>query len=529
MYNVIVIDDDLQLANNLSKTINQKIDSFSVISCFSNGNDAVDFLLDNNNEVDLVISDIEMPYIDGFQLAQKVKNRYPNIDIILMMGYSAYEYAKKAIDLDVEALIKKPIATEELMVVLNKLKIKLDKKKKEKIYVENLKEYQENSLPVVKDSILYSLVKNSNKELFEEDKLKYLDLNFDYQNYLIVSLELSERIIRNNTRIDDILLAIRLIAKREIESISDFESFRVYEKLFFIIKFNQYDNVFVSNLDGAFNNIVLQINQQFNIPCSIGISSVFSDLNLINNAYEQAKQAVGYSLFMGLNKIYYYDNHIDSDDQTISMHDLQELGHNITYNNLDKIYDSLNVLKAKIKELKNINDYYFMLTEILNIILNKSENIQEIYKVFGDEDNFYLKLIVNKNLDNVFEKFKNICKFIKSDNEKVLSNNVQNNAKIAIDYIEHNYTDSSLTLESVAKYVNLSVSYICYLLKKEHNTTFVKYLTKLRINEAKSLLKNTNMKIIDVAEKVGYSDAYYFSHNFKKITGFSPKEYRIKK
>ena len=94
-----------------------------------------------------------------------------------------------------------------------------------------------------------------------------------------------------------------------------------------------------------------------------------------------------------------------------------------------------------------------------------------------------------------------------------------------IRYIEENYTDPDISLDKLSEGISLSVSYISSLLKS-HDTSFVKYLTTLRIQKAKELLANQDNKIIEIAEMVGYLDPYYFSHCFKKTTGLSPREYR---
>ena len=102
----------------------------------------------------------------------------------------------------------------------------------------------------------------------------------------------------------------------------------------------------------------------------------------------------------------------------------------------------------------------------------------------------------------------------------------QKNLSKIINYIDSHYRDNDLSLELLAEKVDISVSYISAILKKEKNTTFVKYLTTLRMEKAKELLKNPNNKIVDIAESIGFSEPYYFSHSFKKYQGVSPKEYR---
>lgn len=99
--------------------------------------------------------------------------------------------------------------------------------------------------------------------------------------------------------------------------------------------------------------------------------------------------------------------------------------------------------------------------------------------------------------------------------------------KKAVAYISQNF-EKLLTRDDIAKAVGVTPNYVSVLFRKGFDMTFVEYLTNLRISEAKKLLENTDKKIYQIAEAVGFDDAYYFSKNFKNVIGMSPKEYRIK-
>jgi len=118
--------------------------------------------------------------------------------------------------------------------------------------------------------------------------------------------------------------------------------------------------------------------------------------------------------------------------------------------------------------------------------------------------------VLNTFLDTVYES-RNI------KNARLLSD--------AMRYINENY-NRNLTLESVAQHVYISPFYLSHMFKEELGFTFLEYLTKLRIEEAKKLLMEKDMTIIEVASEVGYEDAGYFSKVFKKYTGISPAQYR---
>jgi two-component system, response regulator YesN len=98
----------------------------------------------------------------------------------------------------------------------------------------------------------------------------------------------------------------------------------------------------------------------------------------------------------------------------------------------------------------------------------------------------------------------------------------------ALAYVDHNYSDPTLSLNKVCEHLDISISYLSMLMKREKETTFNKYVVSVRMEKAKELLKRTNHKIIEIATMCGYNEVYYFSHSFKKYTGVSPKQYREK-
>lgn len=84
-------------------------------------------------------------------------------------------------------------------------------------------------------------------------------------------------------------------------------------------------------------------------------------------------------------------------------------------------------------------------------------------------------------------------------------------------YIENNYTDSNISLETITNELNISVSYLSMLLKKQKGVTFNKELIKYRMEKAKELLRFSKEKIVNIAKIVGYNEVYYFSHSFKNM------------
>jgi two-component system response regulator YesN len=128
-------------------------------------------------------------------------------------------------------------------------------------------------------------------------------------------------------------------------------------------------------------------------------------------------------------------------------------------------------------------------------------------------------------LDEVAKRIHETFKFIENVMLKQRDSYGKRQAMLALDYIEKNYADSSVTLNSVCSALAMSTSYFSSIFKNYTGETFIECLTKKRMEKAKLLLEQGNMKTYEIAEAVGYSDAHYFSISFKKAVGKSPTEY----
>ena len=113
--------------------------------------------------------------------------------------------------------------------------------------------------------------------------------------------------------------------------------------------------------------------------------------------------------------------------------------------------------------------------------------------------------------------------------QELNSSSGQRQGMLAMDYIQKNYMDPGLSLNSICSYLNISTSYFSTIFKEMTGETFIEVLTRVRMEKAKELLENTTMKNYEIAEKVGFSDPHYFGISFKKITGKTPTEYAREK
>ena len=123
-YAVLLVDDEEEVIQVIMKKINWEGLGFSVIGYANNGMKALEMM--EEFQPDVVMTDIKMPYMDGMELAGHIKADYPATKLVSFTGFDEFEYAKKAIKLNVIEYILKPVNVEELTAILKKIKKNLD-------------------------------------------------------------------------------------------------------------------------------------------------------------------------------------------------------------------------------------------------------------------------------------------------------------------------------------------------------------------------------------------------------------------
>lgn len=267
---------------------------------------------------------------------------------------------------------------------------------------------------------------------------------------------------------------------------------------------------------------------RFDNEINIGLADGFIDINALKDAYKSAVNILRYKTINGTGNVFYSEENRLHGSLNFDGMDGEFLGNSIKsksnidiMKNLDKIFEKIDVQRV------TFNDYKLYITEIINSILSviKEEHI-DIEKVFGYDLEIYEKMAewnsVNEAYKWISEKAittSNLINVQKFTTTKVLLEQTKY-------FIEKNYTDSNLSVKSISKELHVSSTYLSTIFKKEMNMSIVAYITKLRLEKSKNLLKSTNRTACSIAELVGYSDSNYFSYVFKKEYGVSPSKYR---
>lgn len=188
-YRVVLADDEPEVLRSIQRTLDWEKYGFSVVGAFLNGLDVLEFL--ENHDVDIVFTDIRMPFMDGIELMHKIKEKYPYIKLVIISGYDDFQYAKEALIHGVLDYILKPINAREMSEVLQKVKDKMDTELEEKQSIQKLRKLYLENQPIIRENFLNRLVLGNIKE----KALSYRKMSQDGDVIYMEDIDKSEQVI----------------------------------------------------------------------------------------------------------------------------------------------------------------------------------------------------------------------------------------------------------------------------------------------------------------------------------------------
>lgn len=506
-YHVLVAEDEPLILHNIAKKIEKCSAELQIVGKVQNGEEALDVL--STTSVDILVTDIEMPGMNGLDLIRCVREMYPSIHIVILSGYSNFEYARSALRYGVDDYLLKPIDQESLNQILQGLCLKL--KEEQRFSSRNVLSFalnhSSNEQPSFQDtnqlpSALHDgsfflihitlgnistgthLLQSSSNQAFGEiweklpfkqcfknssflDRFWLIDEKAASQKFLILHIE------PDNTTLNYYLL---LLKKFLSEQLQDFPyliltyytpiSYRkLWEKAEFLrSSVNNWSYPFCQNTFVLSEDIPLPEQEPANIMEAF-------NLLFVQHTQESFMQV----LHTTIKKIILYPTPL----LCHCLHLIYEAASSVFHADKQECTLEKNTILNSLPMLKTPEDFYAAIDSSLSELAMKNT-------VLTDSTTLSLRLK---------------------------------------EYIELNFKEQ-ISLTELSDTFGYTPSYINRIFKKDYGLSPLQYLTNLRICRAKDLLnQNPDINIYTVSESVGYSDPRYFSRIFKNEMGMSPSEW----
>ena len=542
MYNVFFVEDQAILRESTRTSDIWSKDRFNLCGVAGNGRDAWEQI--RQMDIDIVITDIRMPFLDGLELTRLLRRHLPHVRVIILSGYNDFEYARQALSEGVVEYVLKPIRTSDLLGPLEKAVQSIDLERSSRIYIHEM-EQKLNTAEVLKRLQLLvdmSLEAKPVSDLRRRAEALGIPVEKNYIAGVVVKSD--------GTGLYKEMSGPLLAAEMET-AISEHLAGRpdVY-----VFNRNGRDVRLLFVADGARNKQEKLKNKLSEVIADIRalLDKTFHGLHVIIciGRIEKGIEGVARSFSsadMAVSLKFLFDGDLNTLDLNHPMS--QQLSSCSADAKPLLSLDRGQIVEEMIVSSSPDNVHAVVRQLVLNVEQETSSREQRMYAIIDILGNVYKFVSSEPRPDNE--------RIMEADVYSFLIENIDNQEKIidyiaalairvvesrkqlsafpgsdivekACAYIDQHYTDPEISLGTVANYVNVSINHLSAVFSRECNETFSRYLMNKRMEKAKELLSQTNRYISEIAFEVGYDDSNYFSKVFKKSTGVTPMEYRLR-
>ena len=530
MYLVMIVDDEPIIRKGISNFIQWDSIDCQVICEAANGLEALELL--EHHTPDIIISDIKMPGMDGIDLSKYIYEHHPNTKVILLTGYSDFEYAQSAIRYKVVDFVLKPSSNDKIIQAIESAKKIISDEREKSEIIESMEEKLNQNLSTLQEKFLYDYIKGLHQDQqVIASKKDNLYINLDH--YHILSFQFSTSDYND-------LIDVKEHKQNILKEIKDFVAIIFKEFVHYNITMNYHCISSIINIDKECENdstkLLLDKSKKLldffsnfmNLSISLGISNLHQGMEELSLAYQEA-DASSSLRFYEEDTIFTYSDckpRVSRSDKAFEHHYIDKIIDSIKSQNkedalsvMEELVQGLTSARQPIEYIKNVGimiaSLCFKLS--INYYVNLSEVVESSSKTYthilNSSSMSELKLILDKVITSTTERLS----YLNSQDNYII--------KKVLCHIKDNY-NHHLKLNDLAELAHVNSSYLSRLIKQETGSTLTEIITTMRMEKAKELLTMGHMKTYEIAIQVGIEDPAYFSQVFKKHTGLSPSEYK---
>lgn len=542
MLKIFLAEDEVIVRETIKRMIPWEELGFELVGEAADGEMALPLLI--RQKPDLLITDIKMPFMDGLTLAKLAKKELPELKIVILSGYDDFNYAKQAINIGVEDYLLKPITKNALIERLSEIRSRYEHEKTQKEYYEKfqreMQAYEKNSSRDFFEALVCGSM--DMMEVYKKAEKLGLDIVAEAYNILIFTMNSEE----------DFSGQKEGYSEWEAESLEMMEGFFSGNPLAMLFRSNIFSYGVLlkgqkENIEKITKECVKKIRGILNRKESkrewfLAVGQPVERLSQIKKSYHTAARAFSQRYLYDENILYY--NEMEMMEHRSGQADTNDNAYlkKVDVNALNPAILQKFLSNGLQEETENfVKDYFYAIGQepmeslvFRNyVILNVRFSVLSFLKSLGcdteemePENTEEILAESGKNIESAIayaEKMVSQAITIRDQNS---GNKNRSILKTAVDFIESHYMEEEISLNTVANVANVSANHFSALFSQNMGQTFIEYLTSLRMNKAKELLRCTGMRSSEIAGEIGYKDAHYFSYLFKKTQGMTPSDYR---
>ena len=542
MLKIFLAEDEVVVRETIKRMIPWEELGFELVGEAADGEMALPLLI--RQQPDLLITDIKMPFMDGLTLARLAKKEIPGLKVVILSGYDDFNYAKQAIGIGVEDYLLKPITKNALIERLSEIRSRYEHEKTQKEYYEKfqreMQAYEKNS----SRDFFEALVDGSMDmmEVYKRAEKLGLDIVAEAYNVLIFTMNCDEDFSGQRDE----------YSSWEAEPLELLENFFAGHSSAMLFRSNIFSygvllkgqrETIEENTRACVDEIRKILSRQDGRrEWFLAVGQSVERLSQIQKSYHTASRAFSQRYLYDENILYYDEmetmEHPGGQAETEDNAYLQK----VDVNALNPAILQKFLSNGLQEETENfVKDYFYAIgqepMESLvcrnYVILNVRFSVISFIKGLGCDTNEMESADTEEVLAESGKNMESAIAYAKKMISQAIEIRDQNSGnknrsilKTAVDFIDSHYMEEDISLNTVANVANVSSNHFSALFSQNMGQTFIEYLTTLRMNKAKELLRCTGMRSSEIAGEIGYKDAHYFSYLFKKTQGMTPSDYR---
>ncbi|MCZ8513269.1 response regulator transcription factor [Paenibacillus filicis] len=533
MWKILIIDDDFQVLDGMKKSIPWEALEAEWVGEAMDGLEGLEKI--RETAPDIVITDIYMPVMNGLEMIERLRaEQFPG-EVVILSGYSDFQYARQALRLQVSDYLSKPVTMEELGTVLGRVIQELEAKELRKLEQEEIRRRLMMYEPFVQKEWLKSVVTGTlDCDLSGESIAIAEQSRYTERNHLVMGLELMSTDRISNLTLTDWSLFRFALANiiRELLAEdwpdSDFiELHSHHAAVVFHIDPSMPADEALLQIQAIAKRISECIHQYLKLLVRIGLGGVKTSWRDISDSTEEAFL----DLLQQTIVLEHGDRPIVSAEKSFSIRPIkfyQELAEAIAYSKeeaTERIIDDYVLQLERMRDQGTVTPAYlqYLCRELWTILA------YSLYSTGVVLDDLFPGMSLAQELASV-QSTEDLRRWLQ-DKIRVIATSrgwsENSKHKEAVDFMiqyAHDRFAEEINLEDLSKELYLSRNYLNQIFKKATGETFTNYVIRVRMEKAKALLNEGKYMIYEIAEKVGYKTVPYFSSVFKKYYGMNPSE-----
>ncbi|MDO3412521.1 response regulator [Saccharibacillus sp. CPCC 101409] len=523
MHCILIVDDERIEREGMRNLIRRSELELETLTA-ENGEAALAIV--RNRRVDIVITDIKMPFMDGLELAEALKREKPEIELILYSAFNEFEYARRAIRTNVSNYLLKPIQVPEFLAAVRQAVQTCEKKEADRERERELLEGYRRGMAYEREKMLLDAVNGTGPPGRESSRVaRAFASGAEFVHLLLADCAGPFFDLHN----DEVFSMLR----DRLDLPFDYLNLNENQSLLFVRQSAPLPKAALRTLAESLRSSLLE---RFGREASVIVGAPSEGWEHVHEVYADLERLLEFKFFLDDHGVLFAEEHFTETSVGEVELDviLEKIDQYLNYRDIRGAKYGLELLFASLKTKERTSSLYikFLCSDIMNKMLSRER--KNALPVIRD----YLERISRSSSLNdlktlmfeLFDTMANMEPAEPADSADYGSSPAKpDSAHRTIERIRQlvqEHYDQDLSLEGIAEQVYLSPSYLSYLFKKETGQSLIRYITQTRLEKAAELLKHTHMKVVDIGGKMGYRSANYFIQSFRQYYGVTPAKYR---